>query len=1002
MVKKAAHATPNLLLRAARIERGWTQQQVADRIGAPLSLNVSRWEHGTAFPRSYYIERLCQLFGKSMRELGLSQLEHETQDELSSPPVPRVQTSSAMQETGPEEAAEQSELASMLVHPTQDTYGANHLVFRDNTLPLPVTSLIGRAEDVTAICALLRRESVRLVTLAGAGGIGKTRLALRVVTEVQADFAHGVCVISLAVLDDPALVMPTIAKALGLKETEHRSPYDLVQVALHDKRLLLLLDNFERLLPAAPQLTVLLAGCPQLNILVTSRAMLHVQGEYGFSVSPLALPELEPLPTMEVLASSPAVALFLERAQAVRPAFRLTETNARTIAEICVRLDGLPLAIELAAARSKLLSPQELLVRLSHRLEVLTGGPQDLPIRQQTLRNTLLWSYQLLDEEEQRLFRRLSVFAGSCTLEAIESVCASLDGEESAEHLLESVTSLLDKSLLQTIQQEGKESRLVMLETIREYGLECLAANREMEETCHAHALYYLRLAKEATSKPPGPLLLREWFFAEEAAAQLPGPQHGELVGRLEQEHDNLRAALLWALEQEEGWLALYIASALADFWLFEGHLSEGRALLERALANSEGVEASVLAKALAAVGWLACAQGDLEQAEHWCEQSLELYRSLGEIRGLALSLYCLGFIAMMRGDYAKAETLLEEGLAHFRELDNSVGISDALRALGNLFINRGKYAKASQLLEESLALDRKVGYTWGMADSLYLLAGVTLYQGELTKAHTLLEESLVLCRNIGDKRGLAVALVMKGLVTLVQGGYAMATSLLEEGLALTRAGRWRHGIVWGLYGLGWLAFLQHDYGKARTLFEEGLALCGEMGNKTFAAFYLEGLASTVAAQGLLAWAAQLWGAAEALRQDSDAPMPPVLRANYERAVTATRSAFGAAAFATAWSHGRTMTPEQALAAGSKAPLPPSSEVQPPRIPTKQHSSEGLTPREMEVLRLLAQGLTSAQNAEQLTLSLLTANTHVRSIYSKLGVTSRSAATRWAIEHHVV
>lgn len=290
------------------------------------------------------------------------------------------------------------------------------------------------------------------MTLTGTGGIGKTRLALRVVTELRGDFADGVCFVSLAALSDPALVVSTIAHSLGLKETDQRSLLDLVQIALRNKRVLILLDNFERLLPAAPQVADLLARCPQLKVQVTSRAVLHVQGEYEFPVSPLALPDLEPLPAMEALASFSAVALFLQRAQAVRPAFQLRDSNASAIAEICVRLDGLPLALELAAARSKLLSPPELLVRLSHRLEVLTGGPQDLPERQQTLRNTILWSYQLLDAQEQRLFRRLSVFAGGCQLQAAEAVCAALDdGERGAGHILERITSLLDKSLLQTV-----------------------------------------------------------------------------------------------------------------------------------------------------------------------------------------------------------------------------------------------------------------------------------------------------------------------------------------------------------------------------------------------------------------------------------------------------------------------------------------------------------------------------------------------------------------------
>jgi predicted ATPase/transcriptional regulator with XRE-family HTH domain len=905
MVKKAAYATPNRVLRAARMERGWTQQQVADRIGAPLSLNVSRWENGTAYPSAYYIERLCQLFGKSMRELGLSQVADEAQGEPSPQRVPGEQApSTSVREIGQGEGAAQSLLASISAHSTQGVYRADLLTVRDNTLPLPLTPLVGREEEVASVCALLQRAEVRLVTLTGTGGIGKTRLALRVASELRAGFADGVCFVSLAALDDPALVVPTIPQALGLRESEHRTPLDLVVAALRDKQLLLLLDNFERLLPAASQLTVLLTGCSQLKILVTSRAVLHLQGEYEFPVSPLAVPEVEPLPALEALAATPAVALFVQRVQASRPTFQLRDSNARAIAEICVHLDGLPLALELAAARSKLLTPQELLARLSHRLEVLTGGPQDLPIRQQTLRDTITWSYGFLDEEEQRLFRRLSVFAGGCTLEAAEAVCSALHDGKRAGHLLERVTSLLDKSLLQSIQQEGKESRLLMLETIREYGLEALEASGEMEEIGRAHALYYLRLAEEAESK-------------------LRGPQQTRWVGRLEQEYDNLRAALQWTLEHEECRLALGIGSALLEFWLIEGHVGEGYALLERALANSEGIEAAVLAKALAACGWLAWAQGDFSQAEEWCQKSLALYREERETPGIALSLYRLGWVGILRGEHARACLLLEESLAYFRELHDSLGISDALRALGNVSLIQGQYASASTLLEESLALYRKAGYTSGMAEALNLLARALLFQGELARAESLLEEGLALCRQVGYKRGLAFALVMKGLVVFDLGeqaaARARARALFEEGLALARIGRWRQGVVWGVYGLGLVAFSEQEYETAGSLFEEGLALCKELGNKTFATFYLVGLARTVAALGQPAWAAQLWGTADRLREIINAAVPPFVRPIYEHLVTNLKAQLGEEAFRAFWEQGRTMTLDQVARVGKPA-----------------------------------------------------------------------------------
>ena len=899
MVKKAAHATPNRLLRAARLERGWTQQQVADRIGAPLSLNVTRWENGTAFPSAYYIERLCQLFGKSVRELGLSQLADERQSESSLPLASDERMpASSVQAIGQEERAEQGLPASVAEHPAQGVYRANLLAFRDDSLPLPLTPLVGREGEVLEVCALLRRPEVRLVTLTGTGGIGKTRLALRVATELRADFANGVCFVSLAGLEDAALVLSMIAQALGLKESEHRTPLNLVQAALGDKHLLLLLDNFERLLPSAPQLTALLTGCPRLKMLVTSRAVLHLQGEYEFPLSPLALPPLEPLPTTQALDSTPAVTLFLQRAQAVRPSFQLRESNARAIAEICVRLDGLPLAIELAAARSKLLSPHELLARLSHRLEVLTGGPQDLPPRQQTLRDTITWSYRLLDAQEQRLFRQLSVFAGGCTLEVAEAVCTALDGGERVERLLERVTSLLDKSLVQTIQQEGKQSQLVLLETIREYGLEALSVSGELDATCRAHALYYLRLAEEAESK-------------------LRGPQQAEWLGRLEREQDNLRTALQWALEHEERTLALGLGSALLDFWLIEGQISEGYAGLTRALANSKGVEVPVLAKALAACGWLAWTQGDFSQAEKCCQKSLALYREEGETSGIALSLYRLAWVEHTQGDHTQARLLFEESLALFRELDDSLGRGDALRALGNVCLIQGEYASACTLLEQSLALYRKVGYTSGVAEALQQLARALLFQGELARAESLVEEGLALFRQVGYKRGMAFALVTKGLIAFDLGedaaARARARALFEEGLALPGTGGWRQ---WGVYGLGLVAFSEQDYGTARSLFEEGLALCIEMGNKTFVTFYLVGLARTAAAQGQPAWAAQLSGASDHLRQSIKAAVPPFVRPLYEHLTTNLQAQLGEEAFRALSEQGRTMTIEQVVRAG--------------------------------------------------------------------------------------
>jgi predicted ATPase/class 3 adenylate cyclase len=607
-----------------------------------------------------------------------------------------------------------------------------------NNLPVQPTPFLGREHEVAAIGDLLRREDVRLVTLSGAGGVGKTRLGLQVAADLSDRFASGVFFVNLAPISHPALVVPTIAKTLAIREAMGQALLERLAEHLRQQQLLLLLDNFEQVVSAAEQVAALLTTCPQLKVLVTSREVLHVRAEHEFPVPPLAFPDPDHLPELAALSHHAAVALFLQQAQAVKPDFQLTDANARAVASLCARLDGLPLAIELAAARMKLFSPQALLARLGQPLSVLTSASRDVPARQQTLRNTIAWSYNLLDAKAQRLFQQLSVFVGGCTLEAVEAVASA--GGEGAGSVVDAVASLLDKNLLLQREQVPGESRVEMLETLRAYGLEALEASGGMEVTRQAHAEYYLRLA-------------------EEAEPELAGQEQAVWLERLEQELDNLRTALEWGLERGEvepsPEMALRLAGALRRFWDIRGHTSEGRTFLERALAlaGSKGGAAPVQVKALTTAAYLAYCQGDIDRAEALSKESLARCRELGEAAGVARSLRLLGMIAWKRYHFAVAFSLTEESLALFREVGEKDEIAWSLNNVAAYISYRGEYARASSLTEESLALFREVGDQEGIAWSLDRLAVLLMItQGDQATGRVLLEESLTLCREVGAK----------------------------------------------------------------------------------------------------------------------------------------------------------------------------------------------------------------------------------------------------------
>jgi predicted ATPase len=849
-------------------------------------------------------------------------------------------------------------------------------------LPRQLTSFVGRERDVEAVPKLLLREGVCLVTLTGPGGAGKTRLALQVAGDLIDAFPDGVFFVALASIGDPELILYAIAQTLGLPESGDRSPSESLKAYLSDKQMLILLDNFEHVLEAAPQVAELLATCPRLKVLVTSRAVLHLRGEKEFPVRPLALPDPKRLPPFETLSQYAAVALFIQRALDVKPEFAVTNANAPAVAEICARLDGLPLAIELAAAWIKLFPPQALLGRLESRLKLLTGGARDLPPRQQTLRGTIAWSYDLLAKEEKALFRRLSVFAGGFTLDAAESVCSAAgevdrstsgtgaddrsggapagagDNRSSrpTDHspdpleieVLDGIASLADKSLLQQVTREpgDAEPRFGMLEVIREYGLECLATSGEAPAIRRRHASYFLTLV-------------------EEAEPELRGPQRGVWLQRLEMEHDNLRAALAWAAlvwseEGGEAAAALRLGRALWEFWWVQGYLAEGREGLARLLALTGAPEyVAERAKALHRAGVLACDQGDYAAARALHEESLAVSSKLGDRRGIATSLNNLAHVARLQGDYPAAQELYGESLAIGRNLGDRRLIAFSLDGLGMMARYQGDYAAARGFYEESLALGRELGDRQSVAIVLNNLGWVAQDQGDYAAARAFYEESLLLKRGLGDRRGVAFSLNGLGLVALCQGDHEPARALFEESLAIRRELGDRRGTAFSLNGLGTVARYQGDAEAARRFHEESLAIRQELGEKPGIAYSLQGLAEVSeqqgdydAAQALYleslalrqelgardgivlcleglarvacgrnqpGQAARLFGAAEALREAVGVRRHPADRTEYERHVAAARAALGEEAFGTAWTVGRAMPQEEAVSSAIAA-----------------------------------------------------------------------------------
>jgi predicted ATPase/DNA-binding XRE family transcriptional regulator len=623
------------------------------------------------------------------------------------------------------------------------------------TLPIPPTPLLGRHHNLEEVTDFLNQPEVRLLTLTGVGGVGKTRLALEAAWEAANLFSDGVAFVALAPLGDPALVIPTVAQSLGLREAEGQTQHEALYAYLREKRFLLVVDNFEHLLEAAPEVAKLIEVCRHLAVLVTSRAPLRVRGEQEYPVPPLALPASTLSPDPEEILGSPSGRLFVERARAASPSFSLEEENALAVAAICWRLAGLPLALELAAAKVRFLDPTALLSRLDRALS--TGAARDLPPRQSTMRATLDWSYDLLEESQQELFRQLSVFAGGFTLEAAEAI--STTGAIDLEEVVDLLGRLAEQSLVTVRQGHDTQARYGMLEPVRQYAQELLEENGEAAETRRRHAAYYLSLAERAG---PG----------------LKGPDQVAWLERLETELDNLRAALSWSTDHGEVEPVARMGFASWLFWWLHGHLDEGRRWMEKALASEPNMPDSARARLLLVAGTLA--QG--------------------------------------RSDWEPARVFLEESLAVFRQLDDEEGVAYALAAMGLVDLGLKRYERGLALVEESIDCFLEVGQRWAASPMLSFAAAASLSRGDISRARQLAEKGLSLAREVGARDALYLTLQALATVARAEGDNERAASLFGEGLTLSAEVEDHSSLAYYLQGLAAIAASENRSARAARL----------------------------------------------------------------------------------------------------------------------------------------------------------------------------------------
>jgi predicted ATPase/DNA-binding SARP family transcriptional activator/DNA-binding CsgD family transcriptional regulator len=914
--------------------------------------------------------------------------------------------------------SDQDSDARQRVDPVAASQIERAIVLPNHNLPSQLTSFIGRDVEIAEVAALFAGD--RLVTLTGTGGCGKTRLALEIAGRMLHRYPDGVWLVELATLSDARLVPQAVAQVLDVREEAGRTLPETLIDYLRDRQLFLVLNNCEHLLDACSRLVeTLLHACPNLRILATSRQALGVAGEVIWLVPPLAAPASQDLLSVDRLPHYDAIRLFMERARSHRPGFALTAENAPWITRICRRLDGIPLAIEMAAVRVKLLPVARIAARLDESLDLLAAGHRTALPRQQTLRATLDWSYALLTRSEQIAFRRLSVFVGGWSLEAAEQVCVD---ETIAPHsMLGLLEQMYDKSLI-SAEEHGDEVRYRLLEPVRQYALEHLAEANEAEALRRRHALYYLALA-------------------EAAEPELIGPRQTIWLLRLEAEHDNLRAALAWMFahepspDSERGELGLHLSGALWRFWYIHGHLSEGRRWLETALASDSGVTAephAVRAGALKGAGVLTYMQGDHTAAIALYEESLALYRALSDQPGIVALLNNLGMVAHYQGDYAHAMTRYSEALDLTRKLSDKRLIAVTLDQLGSLAKDMGEYERATLLGEESLSLFRATGDRQSAAAVLGNLANLACLRGDYERAAVLSQESLEQFRDLGDKLNVAGALQNLGTVAYSQGQDERAAALFEEALALSREVGDQWGVAGSLNSLSRLASQANAYERAAAQAVESLLLHQELR-------YAQGIAASLMLLGGAAWGmgdaeqalqhyresltsyqalndqlglaecierlaaviatarpqtvARLLGAAVGLRETHGVVRPPSEQTMYERVAAAVRDVLGRKGFLAACESGRAAPIAEIV--NEALSLCASADDAAPQDPAADGQPVVLTPREQQIARLIAHGLTNRQIGAELGMAGRTVDTHVGRILKKLGVHVRLEVASW-------